>query len=799
MFKNYLKIAFRNLIKNKTFSLINISGLAIGLTCTILILLWIQHELSYDRFHDNLNELYRVVSVWDDGSRGACCPGPAAKVMKEEFPEILNSTRYTEIRSLKLSYQQKNLMGTVHYVDASFFNMFTFPFIQGNSEMAFSDPNSIILTENMAHRMFGEMDPIGKTIHVDDGRHTVKVSGVIKNIPVNSHIKADFFLPVEIGYESWKVWDNNAPHIYVLLQKNSSYQEISRKIAHIRQQYNPKAKEMSITATFELQPLSQVHLYSLNGGGPITYVYIFSAMAIVILLIACINFMNLATARSTQRIKEISIRKVVGSTRSQLIGQFLYESILLSFLAFGLALLIVELLNPSFNQLIGQQLQMDYRGNLFISLLGIAFITGCISGSYPAFFLSSFSPALMFKKYLPLVSVFRKKSNQLMNYSKSFGLRKVLVIIQFSLSIGFIICSLLIYYQLHYIKNKELGFDKDQILMLKMQGELREKYDLVKTELLQNPNILSISGAEPHPVIQDGETGIIHQVGNTEQEGTWTYLKWIDYDYLKTFDMKLAEGRFFSKEFPTDASNSSPAWLVNEKAVEEMGTNNPIGQECYFNFYFGRVNGRIIGVIKNFHNESLHDEIRPITFMLISGNRFANMSIKIKAENITNTISFIENKMKELVPSYIFQYNFLDEEIDTLYKTDQLTSKLVAWATFLAIFISCLGLLGLAMFTVEQKRKEIGIRKVVGASVFSILKLFTKDITKWVLLANIIAWPFAYCAMNKWLQNFAYRIDMSWWIFALAGGLALLIALLTVSWQAIRAAIANPVDALRYE
>ena len=796
LLKNYVKITMRNIRKHKGYSFINFFGLFIGIACTILILLWIRYELSYDRFHENAGELYRVISNWKDGVRGTSCPGAAAKALRDEYPEIINSTRFHRIQNVKLTFQDTSLFGSGHYVDPSFFEMFSFPFLQGTSQTAFAQPRSIVLTENFARRIFGSGDPLGKTIMVDDGAIGISVTGVLRDIPPNSHIQSDFFIPAEIGRpRSMNVWNNNVPHIYVLLHKNIGfYQDVSQKISGLVQRYDPEADNI-----LELQPLNQIHLYALEGGGRIGYLYAFTVMAIIILLIACINFMNLTTARSAQRIKEIGVRKVVGSTRLQLMAQFLTESIFISLAAFGSAAIIVSQSFPFISSLLGQNIQVEYSLSLVLSLIGIALLTGIISGSYPAFLLSSYGPVHMLKKELPLLLLLnRKKAAGKTAGARKSGFRRILVVFQFSLSIGLTVCALTVYSQLDYMSKKDLGFNKEHVIVLETQREFRQKFKTVKNELLKDSNILSVTGTDPHPVIQYGETARTNWEGRAENALMVTRLKWVDYDFLETFDIELAAGRFFSKRFPADAKN---AFVINEKAAQAMGLTDPLGKQYSLLFSSGEQTGIIIGVVKNFHNEPLHDEVRPLTLILDSRARFYYMSLRIKAEttDILGTINVIENKISEIVPSYLFRYKFLDEEIHNLYQSERIIQRLVVWATALAIFISCLGLLGLISFTSEQRTKEIGIRKVLGASASEIVLLLSQDLAKWVLMANLFSWPLAWYALNKWLQNFAYHKDISGWTFLLAGALALVIALLSVSYQAFRAAVANPVKSLRYE
>lgn len=790
MLVNNLKFAFRNLKRHKIYSFINIFGLAVGMACAILILLWIQDELSYDKFHEKANDIYRVVEKWRYSSGemdyNRVTPGPLAPVLKADYPEIIHSTRfYGGFEKWQLTSDEKSYLCPGGAVDPDFFSIFTFPFVRGNPQTAFSKPHSIVLTEDLAEKIFGDNEPLGETIQLE--YRTFEVTAIIENIPRNSHLQFDFLIPCEIFSSLKEDWTSNNCYTYVLLQKKYSHKELSEKIAGVIQKHSPTSIE-----TLYLQPLNQIHLYALEGGGLITYLYIFSAMAFFILLIACINFMNLSTARSAKRFKEVGIKKVLGSSRLQLIKQFLSESILLSFVAFACAVILVEILLPVVNSTLGIQLKMHYSGGLFLSLIGIAIITGIISGSYPAFFLSSFNPVAVLKGHLSMIP-FRQRGNKKdsRGFSRRSAFRKTLVVTQFSLSIIFIVCVSVVYSQLNFIKKRDLGFNKENIVHLRMRGEFKQKYEEIKNELLKNSNILNVTATDRTPVMWSNSTDDVNWEGKKADEKIGMGVRMVDYDYLKTFQMEMAQGRFFSREFPTDATES---FIVNEAAVKVMGMKSPIGKR----FSLWNRHGKIIGVIKDFHTESLREEIEPFV-LLIWPDWYGRMSIKLKSDNVSSVLGFLENKIKEFVPDYPFEYQFLDDEIDSLYKTEQLTGKIIMYITLLAIFVSCLGLFGLASFTSEQRTKEIGIRKVLGASVSGIVILLSRKFTKWVVIASLIAWPIAYFAMNRWLQNFVYRTSIGWWTFLLAGGLALVITFITVSYQSIKAALGNPVDSLRYE
>jgi len=790
MFKSYWKFSLRNMKKNKGYSIINISGLAVGMACTILILLWVKYELSYDKFHKNANNLCRVAFTNESKDfYGAHVPGLLADFVKNEYPEIINAANLGRLDA-KLTNEDKHFISKGFFVHPSFFEIFTFPFIAGDSKTAFENPLSIVLTEEMADKLFGTTDVVGKTVRLND-RAALTITGVVNNLPQNSTITFEILLPFRLAPRYLRVWDNKAVAAYVLLQEGIAYQEISDKIINVYNDHNPGAYKNNLF----LQPFTDIHLYNLDGGGLITYIYIFSAMAVVILLIACINFMNLSTARSEKRFKEIGLKKVSGSSRMQLIIQFLSESVFLSFIALFLAVLLVSLLLPQVNNIIGRQLNLDYSGSLIAGFIGIAVLTGILAGSYPAFYLSSFNPVEILNRQFFILPYFkRKKTKYQIRSFKNISLRKILVVVQFSLSILFIICAMVIFKQLDYIRNRELGYNKDNVIMVPIKGTLRRNCEAVKRELLKNDKIES-AAASMYSLERWVSSAGLGWPGKTPDQIFDIGFNWIDYDYLETLQMEMADGRFFSREFQADFSD---AFIVNEAAVRAMGLKDPVGKRIT-RMPDSRYEdpGIIIGVIKDYHTESLHSDIRP--FLLMLADNYSYLNIRINSDDIPATISFIEKTIKKIAPSHPFEFAFLDEQINNLYRTEYMTGNIVAYITFLAIFISCLGLLGLASFSVEQRTKEIGIRKVLGSSAINIAVLITKDFIKWVLIANIIAWPAAWYAMNKWLQNFTFKTLLSWDIFIISGLLALLIALLTVGYQSVKAGGSNPVEALRYE
>jgi putative ABC transport system permease protein len=784
MLKNYLKIAVRNILKHKGFSTINISGLAVGMTCAILIFLWVKHETSYDRFHKHAKDIYQIYKYNEQSTQyGYQLPGPLAPALESQYPEIIRATRFwSSGYNNPLRYQDEVFSGSACGVEDTFFDIFTFPFISGNPKEALSQPDFIILTEKIAEKYFSNENPIGKVMTFEwwGKWYEFHVTGVIKDVPPNSSIKFDFLLPFSFVKKSgWNLdsWSSSAVEAYVLVQRGIPIERIQQKIARLIQAHVPES-----AAKLHLFPLTHNHLYNLRGSGRITYVYIFSSIGILILLVACINFMNLSTSRSLNRSKEIGLRKVIGSSRKQLIIQFLGESFLMTFIALFIAVFLIHSLLPTTNNLLGSPIKLVYSRTLIVGLIAIALFTGLFSGSYPALFLSRVSPF------------------QVLKGSGKSGLRnplfrKVFVVTQFIISILLVICAVIAARQLDFIKAKDLGFNKEQIINLKLRGSFYNQYSIIKQALLQNPNIIKIGLTNAGFSNNSNSTGAVTWEGKDKGKRIAFNIHSVDYDYMDIFDIRLAQGRFFSKDFSTD---DREAFVINEAAVNAMGITQPLGKTFTWTFVNRSFKGKIIGVVKDFNFQSLHDEIKPM-FMVIAPWWYNRVYIKIKPENIPGSLGFLEKTLNRIVPDYPFEYSFLDEDINKLYKTEQQASTLFEHGTFLAIFIACLGLLGLVSYTAEQRTKEISIRKVLGASVSGIVLLLSKEFSKWILLANIIAWPIAFLIMRSWLQQFAYRINIDIWIFILSGVLAMLVALLTISYQSIKTACSNPVDTLRHE
>ena len=805
MFKNYVKIAIRNLFRNKLYSFLNIAGLAIGIACCVLILLYVQDELSFDRFHEKADRIFRVNSHFFISERTmhfATTAHVQGQMFKDEYPEVENYVRFNqyELRSVirykeNTFYEEKFI-----YADHTLFDVFSFKLIKGNPKDALVKPNSLVITEEMAEKYFGSDDPIGKDLRVNVDT-LYKVTGVIENIPKTSHIRPDFFASFSTlnleptGNAAQDLLMNVDYFTYILLREGADYKEFEQKLVGFIDKYiGAVLKGLGGSARLEVQPLTRIYLHSdldgeLERTGDISYVYLFSGIGLFILLLACLNFMNLATARSANRAKEVGLRKVVGALRPQLIKQFLGESMILTFIALILSLLLASLTMSIFRNISAKDLTMGIFSNpiLMAGLLALFFIVSIIGGSYPAFFLSAFRP----------VEVLQGK---LKRGAKSSILRIVLVSLQFTVSIVLIIGTLIVHKQLNYIRDSKLGYDKDHVVALRIRNpETQKKYEAIKSELLRHPKILNASASSSLPLGQNMFSAH-HAVGKPEDELIMLFGQVVDEDFIDTYKIEMAQGRNFSKEFPTDPEE---AIIVNEAAVKKLGwQDNPINKEIErFTSLTTRKKHRIIGVVKDYHFQSLREEIQPMILYnaIAFGGYYNRMSVRVRPENIRETIGFIESKWAEFDSQYPLEYVFVDDQFDSLYRAEERLGQLFGYFTALAILIGCLGLFGLTSFTAEQRTKEIGIRKVLGASVPSVIMLLVREFTKWVLLAVLIAWPIGYFVMKTWLQNFHYRISLGFDTFLLAALLALIISIITVSYQSIRAALANPADSLKYE
>ncbi len=772
---SFFKIAWRKIIRQKGFSFINVAGLALGLACCLVILFWVRQETGFDRFHDRADRLYRVYfSVDKMNFQGSTLMAPLAAHLQQTYPEIAAATIFTSRSGSKLSFgSEKGTTADGSFVDPAFFKMFSFPFLKGAPETAFPTLSSIVITEDLARKLFGDAEPIGKTLKLNDGNRDFLVSGVLRRIPRNSTLRFDYLLSSEIAPAWMKSWDVKTTPIFVRLRETADPADVSRKIAGVLDARHPDWHNR-----LDLQPLTDMHLRELGGGGRILYVYLFSALAFVVLVIAVVNFMNLSTARAEKRAKEIGIKKVLGSSRLQLIGQFLTESTILAFLALSLAVGLVRLALPSLNALGIGPLEMRLSGPLIAAVLGLTLLTGLLAGSYPAFLLSSFEP----------VAVFKGRRGR----SRGSRLRKILVVGQLAFSTFFIVSVFILDGQIRFIRNRDLGFDKANVVVLELPGALGDNGSVLKDALSGNPDVVSATLASDS-LEEWGSSSSPDWLGKQPDQNFDMGIAWVDEDYLRTLGLQMAEGRFFSRDFPGDLAKG---WVVNEAAVKAMGLTNPLGQKL--SMPMGeKIEGIVIGVVKDFHTESLQAPVRP--FALLYRRDARQMLIRLRPGNTAQILQSIETQVRKIVPNDPFLYRFLDQSLDQLYQADRVTGKLIVYVAGLALLISCLGLFGLVSYLAERRTKEIGVRKVMGASTAWIVMFFMKDILRSVLVAGLISAPLSYWIGEKWLRRYAFRISVQPWVFLTAVGLVAVIALLTVSAQSFKAALARPAESLRCE
>ncbi len=784
MFRNYVKVAFRHIKRRKVYSFINILGLTIGMACFILIGLWVKDELSFDRFHQKKDRIYRVLNRMQDDSAGFNITYALGPALKAEYPEVEEACRVSLWFGSHVKYQDKIYAErNIYLSDPSFFKIFSFPFIRGNPETALSDKYSIVLTEQMAQKYFGDEDPIGKVLHLALMQGDFTVTGVIENIPMNSHLRFDFIGRIEfLGEDRLSRWEEWSGPNYVLLKPEVSPTDFEAKISGLYK------KNVGPDTTYvpELQPLSRIHLYEPGRPGQVKKVTMFSVIAVFILLMACINFMNLATAQSSKRALEVGMRKVIGALRRQIIRQFLGEAVLIAFFSLFLALIVVETVLPYFNQFTGKSLVLlsGASFSLVLTLVLATLGTGILAGSYPSLFLSAFQPVQTLKSQ----HSFRNKGG---------GIRKALIVVQFAISVGLIVCTLLVSSQLRFIQKRDLGLDRDHIIGAYVYPTFIPRFEAFKNVLLSQPGIRDVTSAA-QPPFRIGENIQIDWEGNPTDDMMSVDYTCVDYDFFKTFDMQILQGRSFSKEFTTDEQT---ACIINEVAAQRMGLDNPIGTNIYMNHPAWPESfrpARVIGVVRDFHSRSLHTAIRPFVFRIYKPwHQYA--FIKIDGSQIQEALVSIEDAYKTYSPGIPFDYLFLDEVFNQQYTSESQLGDLFNGFSLLSVVIACLGLFGLASYTTEQKTKEIGIRKVLGASIPGIVAMTAREFLKWILIANLLAWPIAYFVMSKWLEDFAYKVSIGPMIFLLSAGLTLIVAVLTVSYHSLKAALANPVDSLRYE
>jgi putative ABC transport system permease protein len=825
MIKNYVKIAWRNLLRNKVSSIINICGLAIGMACVLLIGIYVKDELSYDRFFKDSDRIYRVNL---DGKMGndqflvGHTPPPAGAALVNHFPEIESYTRillpgdeiiHYQANGQNNSLTEKRLLA----VDSNFLKFFNYPLIDGDAATCLNEINSVVITQRAAKKYFGDASPIGKLLTFDEYTTPFTVTAVLKDLPKQSSLQFDVLqntasMPA-VKHFSWSwVWLQMGT--YVKLKAGVAGNPAS--IAKLESKFPAVVAAQALSAfkrigqpwdefkrkggkwDLKLQPLADLHLYSADIGtryfaqGDIKYVYIFSAIALFIMILACVNFMNLATAQSAKRAKEVGIRKVLGSLRKQLIRQFITEAMLFSFLAAILAVIIVIAVLPGFNNLADKTLSanifLDFKSWLVI--IGLVLITGFLAGSYPAFFLTSFNPVTILKGS----SLFKGKGS-------GFFTRNALVVFQFTVSTVLIICTIIVYKQLVYNQTKDLGFNKDNVVVLFNPGRLGSNEESFRQELLKLPQVANASISTGLPAESSFGDTYVPEVNPDNVSGAETNIflssYMVDDAFIPTLDLKMADGRAFSKNYSDSASI-----IINEKAAKQIGWKNPIGKSIVYPGGNGQ-KFKVIGVMKDFNIESFHSDISPTALFYVTSQtyriRSSYLTIRIKPGNYAETVSAIQKTWKQFAPQLPFDYSFMDAEFDALYKADQTMGKVFGVFTALSLVVACLGLLGLAIYTAERRMKEIGIRKVLGASVQNVTTMLSVDFIKLILMASLVAFPIAWYAMNKWLEDFAFKTPVSWWVFALSTGIIITIALITISFQSIKAALSNPIDSLRSE
>ena len=815
MFINHTVTSFRNIIRQKGYTLINILGLAIGMASCILILIWVQDELSFDRHFPNAKNIYRVAVkgiVGEQEMNGAQTSSLMAATLVNEYPEVLSATRMQHTPNMLIRYEDRTFNeNNFMWVDSNFFDIFQIPLVYGNQKTALKDDHTVVMTMTSAGKFFDDpSQAIGKIVTYEDGT-PYRVSGIVEDPHANSHFHYGMMSPLSSWEWNWEqFWLNNFMYTYITIHEQADPKELENKLPEVVKKYVAphirRATNMSLEEFYEsgggiefyLQPITDIHLHShidgeIEPNSDIKYVYIFSLTALFILVIACINFMNLSTSRSVGRSKEVGMRKVLGSTRSRLIFQFITESVIMCLTAAIISVILIQLALPVFNSISGKGISIGYFRNWYIipGIVLFAVIVGLLSGSYPAFLLASFQPVTVLK-------------GTLTSGTRGLLLRNILVVLQFTISVTLIICTSIMFKQLHYIQNKRLGFQKENIVVIKRGWAIGQKpdgtlietppgetvIDAFKNDLLNNPHVQSVTGSTHLPG-HEVPNAIFHPKNAPEEHHPINYC-WTDYDFKKTYDLELMEGMWFSR----DMSRIWEKVIINDAAAKALGYEPP-----YVGKTIGIVGGHtinVIGVVKDYHYESLHKPINPLIIAFQNMDR-TYISVRISPVNINETIKYIEDTWHEYIPYKPFEYYFFDENYQNLYNTEKRIGKLFTAFSILAIFIACLGLFGLAAFTTERRTKEIGIRKAIGASSSAIIMLLIKEFIKWVAIANIIAWPVAYFTMSSWLNNYSYRTAINLLPFIIAGMLSLTIASLTVGFHSLKASLANPADTLHYE
>lgn len=798
MFKNYFTIASRNLLNQKLYSIINIGGLMIGLTCFVMIFLYVQHELSYDNFYTKKDSIYQVYqqqigNEYMGSDYFSVTPAGLASVLMETYPEVENATTMVERQAL-LTIGNSPYLSTGLWADPNFFEIFDYPFKEGNSEKIFDQPTAIVLTKSFANKVFGNIPALGKTVMITDhyGDKDFIVTGVLEDLPKNSSLQFEYVANLQSNSEyneavASPTWNNNNYHTFFLLKPQADPITLQKKLPAIVEKYIEVNEDYHFKYTYYIRPLSELYLqtnsnFDIGLKGNIQYLVLFSCIAIIVLLLACVNYMNLAIARSIQRAKEVGLRKVSGAVRGQLIGQFLGESVFIALIALFLAIGLTYWLLPYFSAIIERPLTLELINNpgLLLVLSLVVLFVGLFSGSYPAFFMSALKPINTLK-------------GKITSGSPKMKLQSGLVVLQFATSIILIISSLVIYLQFDFIQNKELGYDKDHILVVQTRSkEVRKSIEPIKQAMLAQTNIKRITTFNSLPSDIGSSSLARNKEDGNDEENIAIYQNTVDYDYLKTFGLKLVAGRNFSPEIESDKDKV----IINESAAYAFGwtPEEAVGNQFY---RVGQKYLEVIGVVKDFHMFAMHLKIQPLMISL-RNDYFNFVAMKVEPNGLQNTIALVEDTFQKY-SHYPFEYQFMDDEFDRLYKADIKLGKIFGVFTLLSIIVAALGLFGLAAYITKQRTKEIGIRKVLGASIQRIVTLLVRDFLIMVFVGFVLAVPIAWGIMNIWLENYAYRITLEWWIFVIAGILAAIVSLVTISSQSIKASMSNPVDSLRSE
>ncbi len=787
MLINYLKISIRNILRHKGYSFINIFGLALGMACCVLITLWVVDELSYDKYHENADLLYRVEQDQDYSGQTFhvnVTPFPLGPALKDNIPEVADAARFTWAGEMLVRYGNSAFYDNwIYFVDPSCLQMFTYPVIKGDHRAPLDDPNSIVITEEMAEKYFPGEEPVGKILNLNN-TYDLTVTAVLENIPDNSYTGFNMLIPTAFAESNQLIntnWGNNYLLTFIQLQEGADFAEASRKADAL---FDEQRRRGSVNLI--LAPYTDIHLHGYSGFGKsmgaIQYVYIFSVIAVLVLLIACINFMNLSTARSVNRAKEIGMRKVSGALKSNIVTQFFGESVLMSLIALGAAILMVALSMDVFNNLSGKNIPISVlvRGKIIGLMVLTALVTGVLSGIYPSFVLSAFKPVKVL-------------SGQMRSGLKGVMFRKGMVLVQFTLSIFLIVGTLIVYNQLDYMRNKDIGYDKESLIYIPVKGDVGTKIKILKQEWLKDPKILGVSGSWQLPSSNSANSGGARWEGIDQDRTYLIGMNWINYDFIETMKIEMLEGRSFTKEFPADTAEG---FILNEEVVKLMGVEgSPIGK--FFSFQ-GRT-GSVIGVMKNYHYVSVKHTIKPQVLLWAPTTSMRYILIRVGEGDINESLDSLESAWNKIAAEYPFDFRFLDDQIDRAYRTEGRLAELLKYFSGLAIIIASLGVFGLASFTAQQRTREIGIRKVLGASESKITGQLCGEFLILVLIANAAAWPLAWISGNKWLQDFAYRADIGFMVFVFAGSIAIITALISVGIQAAKAASANPVTSLKYE